>query len=102
MEEQLLDDQLNNKPDDNYYADRSRRVRDIGSGLGFGLIYVILSLSLLSSSRTFAYAWVVIVLYLIAILFFFLKKRHYISIGLILLVAVPLAIVGGCLLIIGI
>jgi 4-hydroxybenzoate polyprenyltransferase len=44
--------------------------------------------------------WALALLYLSAILYFFFKKRHYLSIGLILFVTLIPAIVGGCLFII--
>ena len=72
---------------------------DIFIGIFGGIGYVILSIIVLTSVKYFIpFLWGIIALYVIAIFLCFYIKRHYISIGLISIIAVPLSIFGGCML----
>jgi hypothetical protein len=98
MEKHSLQNQPSNNSKINYYDDRSKRSIDIFLGLGLGLlIYIFGMFGILGKHGI----WVTIAVYILSILFFFYKKRHYISIGLFMMVAVPVVIFGGCLLLFG-
>ena len=72
---------------------------DLFIGILGGIGYVILSIIVFTSVKYFIpFLWGIIALYVIAIFLFFYIKRHYISIGLISIIAVPLSIIGSCML----
>ena len=88
----------NNNSKENYYGVKSNRTKDLGRGVFVGLAYAVFSFMLLVNFRFVSqFSIALVVLYIGLILYFFFKKRRYLSIGLISVIVVPLAIVGGCL-----
>ncbi len=109
MEEPLkknIDNNIVNS--DSFYSVRRNRVRDILFGIGLGLFYFILSSIIiaiigdLGEPGIIFIAAFLIFIYLFAVALFFIIKRKYLSIGLIIIVILPVAIFGGCLLIISV
>jgi hypothetical protein len=100
MENQFCENQPTNK-ENNYYSDKSKRVKDITIGFFGGLAFWITALGFFFSLKNiFTVLWIVIIINLLAIALFIFLKRYYISIGIILLATIPPAILGGCLLLI--
>jgi len=102
MENQIQENPDNLNPKENYYFNRSVIVKDLTIGFFSGLGYIILAFLgvLLIHTMVSFLIWALVLVYLSGIIYFFLKRRHYLSIGLILFVAITPAIVGGCLFII--
>lgn len=93
----------NNKKSEPFYTERSKRTKDITLGAVGGFFYVVVSFAALMSFRIIGiYSWLFFIIYLLLISFFIFKKKHYISIGLIAIVVIPFAIIGGCLALMGI
>jgi hypothetical protein len=106
MEEQFQENQDFSDSKEDFYTDRSKKVSDLLIGFFGGLGYIalaftffVLSYHKIESIFNILLS-IAIIIYLLAILFFFYIKRKYLSIGLILLVTVPPAIIGGCLILI--
>jgi hypothetical protein len=101
MEKQFQPDTDPSYSNNDFYTDRSKKVKDLLLGLTGGLTYCIFSGILVSSFYKIQFLWIALIILYLALIFFFLFiRRYYLSIGLVLLVTVPTAIVGGCMLLI--
>jgi hypothetical protein len=84
-----------------YYVERSKKIRDLWRGILGGFGYVILALFLFILLAKIVSPWwfliIIVLLYIGVILYFFYKKRKFLAIGLIFVVTVPPAVIGGCL-----
>ena len=102
MEKEFQENERLSNSSYNFYTNRSLKVKDLMIGFFSGFGYIILAFLLVFISYDISESFgviitvAVVIFYLLAILFFF-YKRFYLSIGLILLVTVPPAIIGGCL-----
>jgi uncharacterized membrane protein YjdF len=86
-----------------YYSDRSRRTHDLIGGIFGGIVYTIIAFSILVNTRNYEFMLAFfIIIYLVAIAALFTLKRHYIAIGLISIIILPLLIFGGCMMLINI
>lgn len=86
-----------NFPDESFQESGRKepnKVLDVFIGLGLGILLIILSSYFLFSNIVFP---IFILLYIALIIFFFAKGRGKISLGLILTIIIPIAVVGGCL-----
>ncbi len=70
------------------------RIEEIFKGIGLGILLIILGFLMPIG------VIIISLIYLALIIFFYAKGRSGIGLGLILTVLIPIAIVGGCLLII--
>ena len=93
------EDQPNRNKDDkfDYYVNRADKTREMGIGILLGLGYCILSFVIIILLKEWRYSILFAVLYIGFIIYFFFIKRKYLAIGLIFLVTVPPAIIGGCI-----
>lgn len=91
--------QENRNSDDKFdaYVQRADKIRDIAKGALMGLGYVILAFILVMVLKEWRYFILCAILYIVLVLYCFYKQRKYLAIGLIFLVTVPPAIIGGCL-----
>ena len=76
---------------------RSEKIREMLKGIVIGLGYVILTFILVMVLKEWRYLILFAILYVGLILYLFYEKKKYVAIGLIFLVTVPPAIIGGCL-----
>jgi hypothetical protein len=93
------ENQENRNSDDKFetYLRRADRIREMGKGALIGLGYVILAFILVMILKEWRYLILFAILYIVLVLYFFYIKRKYLAIGLIFLVTVPPAIIGGCI-----
>jgi hypothetical protein len=94
------EDQQNQNPSDDkfdFYVRRSEKIREMGKGILIGLGILILSVIAVVLSTEWRFFILFAFLYIAIIFYFFYVKKKYVAIGLIFLVTVPPAIIGGCL-----
>jgi len=80
------------------------KVSDTIAGFFMGIAYFIVSMIILNMNHFYKInsflIGLLIVIYSSIIIYFIIKKRSFISIGLVLTVVLPIAVVGGCILIV--
>jgi hypothetical protein len=97
MEKEDQQNQSSNDDKFDSYIRRGTNVREMGKGILIGLGYCILSFILVAILKEWRYSIIFAILYIGIIFYFFYRKRKYLAIGLIFLVTVPPAIIGGCI-----
>lgn len=83
--------------DENYYTPKGRIGNDISLGVLGGIVYCYLAFIAMSHIEL----WLSSIIYFATALLFAFLKRHYISLGMALVLALPLLVFGGCLLLLG-
>ena len=90
---------MENQFQENSNKKRVNKTQDFLFGILGGTGYAILSGALLVSINNFSFLlYSLFALYVIVILLLFYIKRPYLSLGIITILAVPLTILGGCML----
>lgn len=97
-----MEEPSNNVPNKDTAYTSGKKAADVGLGIVGGIAYSVLCTYLLSAiNGSFGWSVLAVTIYLMAVAFFFVVKRHYLAIGLLAIVAIPLLIFGGCMLLIG-